>query len=123
MEKKTNGNYDDGIDEIAQSIFNALTVNNFRILFKATDGDLYLSQCHSSLYNTHVFGKSRKFLPLINNIHYELLNNNELTIIIGDPLHIWKNLRSRFQMYSIALSENSPYGSDYEKDKKILKFG
>lgn len=41
-------------------------------------------------------------------------------IPIGDPLHLWKNLRARFHVQSIALFEDSLLGTDYERTKTIL---
>lgn len=43
LEKKINRSYDNEIDENAQDIINALTVNIGKVWFKATDGDHYLS--------------------------------------------------------------------------------
>lgn len=63
------------------------------------------------------FRKICESLQLINNIYYEQISDDELTIPIGDPLHLWKHLRSKFQMYSIDLFENSPYATDYQKVK------
>lgn len=59
----------------------------------------------------------------MNEIYTILCNHVELTIPIGDPLHLWKGIRSRFQMNRIALFSESPFMTDFENVSRILDLG
>lgn len=123
IEKESSGFYNDNIEKIANFIKVCLICNGFNVWFKATDGDKYPSQDHTNFFKKYVEDKTNNFLDLIYDVYEDLIDNVNLTIPIGDPLHLWKNLRSRYQIHSISLFEDSPLSTDYEKTKSILEIG
>ena len=58
------------------------------------------------------------FLKLVNEIHDILCAHPELTLPVGDPLHLWKGLRRHFQLFPIAVLNDLPLASDIEEVKK-----
>lgn len=123
IEKWCNGNYNESLDEIAENIKNTLILNGFNVWYKSTDGDRFLSNDHELFYQNYVDRRSSDFLKLVNEIYTILCNHVELTIPIGDPLHLWKGIRSRFQMNRIALFSESPFMTDFENVSRILDLG
>ena len=118
-----NGNYNDKIKKIADTVRNVLQSNGFRVWFKATDGDRYLSSEHSTFFDNYINGKSSNYLNLIKDIWMALSKNSNITIPIGDPLHLWKNIRSRFLKYQIALFADSPFTTDIRNVRDVLGLG
>ena len=89
--------------------------------FKSTDGDKYPSQDHTNFFKKYVENKANNFLDLIYDVFENLIDNIDMTIPTGDPLHLWKNLRSRYQIHSISLFEDSPLSTNYEQTKSIFE--
>ena len=123
IEKWCNGFYNDFIDEIAENITNSLINNGFKVYYKSTDGDKYLSNDHEVFYLTYIDSKSENFLELVTNVYLKLSSNDELSIPVNDPLHLWKSIRSRFQLHPIFLFDDSPFTTSYEKVEEILEIG
>ena len=123
IEKESNGNYNINIERIANYIKIALISNGFNVWFKATDGDRYLSQDHIIFYNKYISGKSGDFLILVNNIFTNLMNDITLTIPIGDPLHLLKSLRNRYQLHPIVLFDDCLISTNFKETASILDIG
>ena len=123
IEPMPNGNYNQQIDEIASHIRDVLQNNGFRIWFKATDGDKFLSSDHDDFFHKYVEHKSSNFLQLVHNIYRSLVEDIDLYVPVGDPLHLWKSVRTRYLKKPVALFANSPTTTDYQSTKNILDLG
>lgn len=123
IEKESSGSYNDNIDKIAKHIKISLICNGFNVWFKATDGDHYPSQEHKDFYNKYISGKSGDFFKLVYEIFNELVDDITLTIPIGDPLHLYKSLRSRYQTHPIKLFSDSNLSTNFEETDLILDIG
>lgn len=123
IEKESSGSYNDNIDKIAKHIKISLICNGFNVWFKATDGDRYPSQEHKDFLNKYISGKSGEFLKLVYEIFNELVDDITLTIPIGDPLHLYKSLRSRYQTHPIKLFSDSNLSTNFEETDLILDIG
>lgn len=122
IQKYKNGNYDELIDETANIIIKALKKFNLKVQFKCTDGDRYLSEEHTSFFKKYIEGKSSNFIKLIQNLYFEM-NLKDIIIPVGDPLHLWKALRTRLQKLPIAIFGNSSFVSDIDGVKNVLQLG
>ena len=56
-------------------------------------------------------------------LNLKLLLNDELSIHVNYPLHLWKSIRSSFQSHPISLFDDSPFTTNYEKVKEMLEIG
>ena len=123
IEKAQNGNYNEIIDKIAQEIKAILKNNGLNPWFHATDGDKFLSKSHTRFYLKFVQGNTSNFMELVHSIFEQLLKDDDLSVPVGDPLHLWKNIRSRYQNNSITLFSDSNTSTDCESAKRILEIG
>ena len=123
IEKAPNGNYNKTIDNIASTIIEIINKNDLRVWFKSTDGDRYLSNDHEVFFNKYVNGKSSNFMKLVSQIYLELEKDPDLHIPVGDPLHLWKGMRSKYQTNIISLFSDSEASTDIESAKAILEIG
>lgn len=123
LEKASNGNYNDDIDIIAKKLIDVLKRKGFNVWFKCTDGDRFLSPQHEDFYRKYIYQKSNNFLKIVNDVHTKLCDCPDFIVPTGDPLHLWKDLRRRFQQHVIALFSNSPLATDFERAKSILNVG
>lgn len=123
IEKASNGNYNDHIEDIASKIINIIQSNGLKVWFKATDGDRYLSDDHLTFFNNYIEGQTSNFMKLVSNIYLKLSEDEELYIPVGDPFHLWKSVRSRYQNNIISLFSESSSTTDIDKTKEILDAG
>ena len=120
IEKSTTGNYNAIIEKIVSDIKKVLINNDIKVWFQATDGDRYLSIYHENFYNNYVKGKSSNFFKLIFDIYNKISKDPKLLIPVGDLLHLWKSVRSRYLKNFISLFANSLSATDCEVAKLIL---
>lgn len=121
--KAQNGNYNEQIDQIALEIKLILRENGLNPWFHATDGDRFLSKSHMDFFLKYVVGQMSNFLELAQTIYQNLVDDPELSIPVGDPLHLWKSIRSRYQKNLISLFADSESSTDFESAKFILDIG
>lgn len=71
----------------------------------------------------YVNGKSFNFMKIVNQIYLELEKDPNLHINVGDPLHLWKGMRSKYQTNIIKLFSDLEASTDYESAKATLDIG
>ena len=103
-----NGSYGNEISEKANIIRETASKLELRMWCKSTDGDPGLSQEHTEFYEEHVRGKSSNFLTLVTGVHDWLCQNHGAWVPISDPLHVFKNMRSRLLCHPIVLLPSCP---------------
>ena len=118
----SNGAYNKPIDEKAQLIMQKANEMKIRIWFRATDGDPGVSASHTNFYEQHVSGKVSNYSNLIKDVWTWLCADVNAFVPISDPLHIWKNIRSRFITRRIVLFKDSP-ATDIDAVRKALCLG
>lgn len=111
IEKYQNGNI---IDNIASRIKEIIKDNGLLTWFHATDGDRFLSEMNSEFFRKYVNKKTSNFMTLVKSIY------EDLQIPVGDPLHLWKSVRTRHQTHSINLFADSDSSTDCKSAKMIL---
>lgn len=62
-------------------------------------------------------------MKLVSQIYLELEKDPDLHIPVGDPLHLWKGMRSKYQTNIISLFSDSEASTDIESAKAILEIG
>lgn len=62
-------------------------------------------------------------MKLVSQIYLELEKDPDLHIPVGDLLHLWKGLRSKYQKYIILLFSDSEASIGIESAKAILEIG
>ena len=102
-----NGSYNAKIDGMAKVILSTARDVGTKIVCQATDGDPGVSRSHESFYSSHVFKYSGHYGNLITHIWQWVSNDENAIIPIADPLHVWKNVRSRLISHKICLFDGS----------------
>lgn len=126
IETRPNGSYCDQISEISKQITNIVQQYGFRVWFKATDGDSGMHSEHKNFFNIISKMKYTSFADLIHKIYKVVNENDEITIPIADPLHVFKNIRARLLNHTIAITmknESEPALIDIKQIKSILNIG
>lgn len=67
-----NDNFNKKIDEFTSNIRKELQNKGFKIWFKATDGDRYLSDNHCDFFTKYAENKSSNFQLLVHNVYIKL---------------------------------------------------
>ena len=126
IETSPNGSYDEQISEISKIVFDQVQNCGFRIWFKATDGDSGLHEEHKIFFNTILNTNFQSFSDLISKIYNLLESNDDMSIPIADPLHVFKNIRARLLNHKIAVTiKNQEEAAfiDLELLKNVLNIG
>ena len=85
-------------------VINNLEDNGFRVWFKATDGDMGVQQEHNDFHREWISGESPNFQEIVRRVSEWLKSGRGRHVPIGDPLHIFKNIRARLLNHKIVLT-------------------
>ena len=113
------GAYNKIIDAKSHMIMQKANEMRIRIWFRATDGDPGVANSHNKFYEEHIYGHTSNYGRLIEDVWKWLCAKIDSFVPISDPLHVWKNIRSRFITRRIILFKDSPATDINEVRKKL----
>ena len=116
------GSYNATIHERTEFILNTAREVGLRVTCQATDGYPGVSSLHEDFYDKHVLENSGNYGELITNIWTWLCEDKTGIMPVSDPLHVWKNIRSRLISRPICLFDKS-VRTDIESIKQTLDLG
>lgn len=116
IKQKENGAFDRSVMDMFNIIAAKYREKSLKVLFKATDGDRYMSPEHDKFFKTYVEPRRNSYVALLGEL-YEMLMSSDTTMPIADPLHFSKNLRGKLIDHNVVVINSS------EKDLVYVNAG
>ena len=102
IKQKENGAFDKSVMDTFDLIAAKYREKELKVLFKATDGDRYMSPEHDKFFQTYVEPRRNSYVVLLGEL-YEMLTSTNTTMPIADPLHFAKNLRGKLIDHNVVV--------------------
>ena len=121
LQKKQNGAFDSSVMAIFNRIHEHYRRSKMKIMFRATDGDRFLTSDHEQFFQKHVSEYRGDFSLLVGRV-YEMLFGSDVVMPIADPLHFAKNFRAKLLLHDVAVTNSTDSEMVFINAEHLQKF-